>query len=244
MKLSSYTGVSESGPILNVNEDTWKVDLINQIYMVVDGFGGSGIGDVVAKETIENVSKFYTKIGGDEDSTFPFSFSHKYLIEGNALINALQYTNKQICEKNISKAMNDRGGASGIFVAQSDRVLNIVSVGNCQAHLYRMGRLIPLVLPDSLELLGRDLSKREFYTSPLSGLGLFEDLHLQCKEIGVQKDDQIVILTDGAYSRLRDKELKHLLDQKSTNREKIKEVFTLVNERGNLDNQTILILQF
>src|SRR5690554_2697171 len=100
MKLKSYTAKTHQGPYLHINEDEVDVDLRNKIYMLIDGFGGSGIGDRVAKEVKETIKRFYTRVGGDPDSTLPFFFSHKYLIEGNALINSMHYAHSLIKKDN------------------------------------------------------------------------------------------------------------------------------------------------
>ena len=37
--------VSDKGPVLNVNEDDCVTDIKNSLFGVIDGHGGSGIGD-------------------------------------------------------------------------------------------------------------------------------------------------------------------------------------------------------
>ena len=102
-----------------------------------------------------------------------------------------------------------------------------------------------ITLPDSLADFSQDDYNQEFYSSPMSGLGLFDDIHLNTKELKILNDDIILLLTDGAYSRIKIKEIKYILDKNDLSfSDKIVEIFNLVNSRGNLDNQSAILLKF
>jgi PPM family protein phosphatase len=245
IELKNYYAYTNQGCYLQLNEDRVEVDLIRKLYMIFDGFGGSGIGDLTVKNISENLKKYYYQIGGDPDSTFPFFYSHKYLIEGNALINSMQYAHALLREENAKKSMNERGGASGIILAEADNVLTVVHTGNCKGFLLKKGDIQEVCRPDSLEAVSKDSFQKQFSTSPMSGFGLFEDLYFEAREYQVQKDDVILLLTDGIYSRLEDTEISFIIQKKDlTIREKVEELCQLSNTRGNLDNQSALYLQY
>ncbi len=243
--LKGYSSKTHQGPFLKINEDDIDVDLINDLFLIFDGFGGAGIGDRAVGIIKESVKNIYTRIGTDPDATFPFFYSPKYLIEGNALINAMNYAHSVILKENANKEMSERGGASGIGAALSENIITFASVGNCVAYLYRKGILEPIVLPDSLSSLSRDNYESYFQTAPMSGFGLFEDFHLQVRELRIHPGDQIVMMSDGAYSRIERRELKYIMGQGDLRPiEKIEEFFNTANSRGNLDNQSVILLQF
>lgn len=245
IELKSYGMNSHQGPHLNLNEDLVEVDLVNNLFMVIDGFGGSNIGDRAAMMIRDSLKRTYTKMATDPDSTLPFFFSHKYLIEGNALINALGLSHQNITRENEALAINNRGGGSVLCGAMAENILTLVSTGNCGAYLYRKGHLSREILPDSLRSLSRDRFSSFLHTVPMSGVGLFEDLHYQVKELKICRGDVIILLTDGVYARLLESEIKYIVEKNLDNElEIIKELFKLSNDRGNLDNQTALILQF
>ncbi|MGZ3787113.1 MAG: PP2C family protein-serine/threonine phosphatase [Bacteriovorax sp.] len=245
IELKSYGLLSHQGPHLNLNEDLVDVDLVNNLFMVIDGFGGSNIGDRAASMVRDTLKRSYTKIANDPDSTLPFFFSHKYLIEGNALINALHLAHQNVSRENENKSMNNRGGASVIGGALAENVLTLVSTGNCSAYLFRKGTLSIEVLPDSLIDVSRDRFASFLHTAPMSGIGLFEDLHYQVKELKISAGDIVVLLTDGIYARLNEDEIKYTVEKHlESELEIIRELMKLANERGNLDNQSALVLQF
>lgn len=245
IELKSYGMQSNQGPHLNLNEDLVEADLVNNLFMVIDGFGGSNIGDRAAMMIRDNLKRSFTKIAIDPEATLPFFYSHKYLIEGNALINALHTAHQNISRDNEPKSLNNRGGGSVIAAAIAENILTLVSTGNCVAYLYRKGRLSIEVLPDSLANLSRDPYQSHLHSVPMSGVGLFEDLHYTVRELKITEGDIVVLLTDGAYARLNADEIKYTIEKNlESELDAIKELFKLSNDRGNLDNQSAIVLQF
>lgn len=232
-ELKSYALETNQGPHLNLNEDLVDVDLGMQLFMVIDGFGGSNIGDRTAMASKDYIKRFFGKIARDPDSTLPFFFSPKYLLETNALINAFRGAHEQVTKENQARSMNNRGGASVIALALSETMASIVATGNCQALLARKEHLFTQMLPDS------------FANAPMSGIGLFEDFHYQAVEFKILPGDSLLLLTDGAYQRCDLAEMQEILKKHPANEKAfIKEIFQYANDRGNLDNQSVMILQF
>jgi len=245
IELKSYGMQSHQGPHLNLNEDLVDADLVNNLFMLIDGFGGSNIGDRAAMMIRDTLKRSYTKISVDPEATLPFFYSHKYLIEGNALINAFQTAHQNVNRDNEKKNLDNRGGGSVIAAAIAENILTLVSTGNCVAYLYRKGHLSIEVLPDSLAGLSRDSYQSYLHSVPMSGIGLFEDLHYNVRELKVTEGDVVIMLTDGAYSRLNTEEIKYIVETNlESELDAIKELFRLSNDRGNLDNQSAVIIQF
>lgn len=243
--LKSYVAKTDQGPYLNVNEDNYEVDLINNLFLVFDGFGGAGIGDQLTDELKNIIKEFYLKIGGDPDATLPFYFSPKYLVEGNALINASHLAHQRAIEKNRDRPMDKRGGASGALSVLVDSIFTFVTTGNLGIFLLRRGELRPVLIPDFIGNYSDDLFEGSDKTTPMSGFGLFSEFHFQTKELRVAEDDTILILTDGVYSKIRPFEMKSIVDKTDKNNHDIVDsLFELANNRGNLDNQTAILLRF
>jgi serine/threonine protein phosphatase PrpC len=246
MQLKAYAVKTDQGPYLNINEDGYEFDIIENFYFLMDGFGGSGVGDKCVEEIKQNMRGFYNKIAQDPDSTLPFFFSPKFLIEGNALINAMIFTHKKIFEQNMKVDMSKRAGSSGIFAIKHESIFTFASVGNCMGYLLRSGSIQKIFIPDDFNLLSSDQFEKHYRTMPLSAFGLFSDLYYQVKEVRVEKGDAFILLSDGVHSRLAEHEILHYLEKnESGDQQKILEtLFDLANKRGNLDNQTAMLLQF
>lgn len=245
MRLKAFAGETHQGPRLEINEDTYDYDLINNIFMIFDGFGGAGVGDQCVINLKENIKKNYLHFSDDPNATLPFFYSPRYLAEGNALINSMLFSHEKQFKTNLEKEIPYRGGASGIIAAQTETLLTIASVGNCLALLIRHGKASPIFVPDNFESLSLDTSTKHLATMPSAGFGLYPDLYYQLKEIRLQESDHIVFLTDGVYARLENSEITSIvLNPKLDNKSKIRELFKLSNSRGNIDNQTAFIFEY
>lgn len=245
MKLKSYAAKTDQGPYLQVNEDGMDIDLVNDLYMLLDGYGGAAIGDKCVASLKENIRNFFTRITLDPDSTMPFFYGHKYLLEGNAIINAIYFAHKLMYKENKKRDMSRRAGASIIAAALSEKIITLVSSGNIICYLYRQGELVKIINEDSIETLINSAPECPLQVTPLSGVGLFEDIYLQTKEVRLKNNDLFIIMTDGVYLRMKDIELKQLIESNFLNLSLIVDKsMELVNSRGNLDNQSMLLLQF
>lgn len=245
IELKAYTAISDQGPYLQINEDLVDVDLKNNLFLLLDGFGGSNVGDKAAILLKDTIKKFYTRFGEDPEATLPFFYSPQFLLEGNALVNCAKYAHEVLMKDNIDKEMNNRGGASGVIVSQSENVINIFSTGNCVVYHYSKGKSKRLVAPKNYENLGLDHFDRSFQTFPTSAFGLYTDLYYEMTEVKVADGDMLILLSDGAYGRMSANELDHIMkNQKVSLREYADEIFSLNNSRGNLDNQSCIILNY
>jgi serine/threonine protein phosphatase PrpC len=243
MRLKAVSAKTDKGPYLELNEDHYAIDLTNNLFMMLDGFGGTGAGDVAVKQIAENMQKFYLKIAEDPDSTMPFFFSHRYLIEGNALVNAMLYTHKSLLKHNLPLEMTKRGGASAAFFSLSDNIATLSLVGNMFCYLIRNGRLIQIFNPDNFQLLTKD----ELFPSyvPTSAFGLFDDLYYQVKEVRPLLGDVFVLASDGALANLTQRELLTVASHREVDLDaRINKILEMSNAKGNADNQSAMILEF
>jgi len=241
MELVKFAAITHQGPHLHTNEDNYGVELKKNLFMVCDGFGGAGVGDLAASLGIEMIKKSYGHMGGDPDATLPFFYSAQYLLEGNALINALYYANKELWTQNSQKKMNARGGVAILCGVIAGDTLCLVSVGNCSAYILEDSKMDLIIKGESFETLTGD----SFNQVSASGLGLFEDLRFQYKEMKLKPGQQICFFSDGASAKLSLSEMAALLSQKEGDEyARIEEVFKFSNNQGNQDNQTGMILVF
>ena len=243
MRLKAYAGKTHKGPFLEVNEDSFDVDLSQELFMVVDAFGGAGHGDQCAKTITANMKKVYSHMSGDPDSTHPFFYAPQYLIEGNALINAAISSHQLILDENKKKEITKRSGASGVFLSLSENVANILSIGNCQTYYYSLGKVTKVYEPDSLSVSGPYTQRGP--RIPFNAFGLYDYLHFNFKELRANEGDALIMLTDGVYNRLDGDEIRVMVEKNTQNLNgAISQMFALANKRNNFDNQSCIILSF
>lgn len=245
MRLKSYAASTHQGPYLQINEDGYDFDFENELFMIFDGFGGSGYGDRAVEKLKLDVKNFYNNLSDDPNATMPLYYNPKNLLEGNALINSILNAHQALYKSNTEKTINQRAGASSIVAVRADSLMVLLGTGNCCAYHYRQGSLKKIIHEDTIELLSKADLDKKFRTSPLSALGLYPELTYSLKEVRLLEGDKLLLMTDGLYAHLSEEEILHHLNRISPDaQDRINSLLKLSNTNGNLDNQTAMILEF
>ncbi|HXH74368.1 MAG TPA: PP2C family serine/threonine-protein phosphatase [Bacteriovoracaceae bacterium] len=245
MKLRAYAAQTHQGPYLQVNEDSYDFDFENDLFMVLDGFGGSGIGDRAVEKLKQEIKTFYTQISDDPNATMPLYYNPKNLLEGNAILNSMMSAHINLLKANTEKPINQRAGASALVAVRAESLLVLVGVGNCCAYHYRQGKISKVITEDTLQYLAKDQFNSRFRTSPMTAIGMYPELGYQMKEVRLAEKDKVLLLTDGVYANLNEDELQYALNRQAPDaQERVNSLLKLSNSRGNLDNQTAMILEF
>ena len=130
-------------------------------------------------------------------------------------------------------------------MSKAESIMTLASVGNCASYIYRKGIFKKIFIEDSFKFLSNDNYESHLKTMPLSGFGLFPDLYYQVKEVRLFEGDLLVLMSDGVYARLEEDEIKDVVSNpKLEPKKKVSELFSMANSRGNIDNQTAMILEF
>lgn len=244
MDLKSYYHETTNGPYLELNEDQIIADLPNNLFAVIDGFGGVGIGDKASQIVCESLQNLYVRVGRDEDATLPFYYSEQGLLESNALINSFFFAQNELKNSFDGKDLSTRGGASALAAVVSDNVFTMVSVGNCMGFLIRNGKVVVTSTPDIIDA-NYDARDKFFRTVPLNALGLYGDFKYVVNEVKIRTGDLFVLMTDGCYSRLDRTDFKSVfLNPDYMLNEMGEQILSRANQQGNLDNQSIILLQY
>src|SRR5688572_25316824 len=114
MRLKAYAAQTHQGPYLQVNEDAYDFDFENELFMILDGFGGSGIGDKAVEKLKLDIKTFYTQLSDDPDATMPLYYNPRNLLEGNAIINSMMNAHQGLVNANNGKPVNQRAGSSAL----------------------------------------------------------------------------------------------------------------------------------
>ncbi len=245
MRLKAYAAQTHQGPYLQVNEDGYDFDFENELFMIFDGFGGSGLGDRTVEKLKQEIKTFYTQISDDPNATMPLYYNPRNLLEGNAILNSMMSAHQNLLKTNLEKPVNQRAGASAIVAVKADSLLVLVGVGNCSAYHFRQGKLSKIIVEDTFQNLSKDQFESRFRTSPMNALGMYPEMGHQLREVRLAEGDKIVLLTDGVYAQVNEDELLYTLNKASPDaNERVNSLLKLSNSRGNTDNQTAVILEF
>lgn len=242
--LNSFFAESNSGSHLEINEDSLVLDLKNSLFGIIDGYGGSGIGDKISTMIQKIIIETYGILSFDEDSTLPLYFNSNYTIETNALINSIKLAHSKVKELNHGKDSSSRGGASFLGCTPGKNSLQLVGTGNCLALTRRKEETLISFFPHGsgeIKLTGSSMT----HNYPLSGIGLFDELDFFVQEVKINKGDKVFLFSSGSYAPFNLTELAILLKEFGSNPKEFKnELFLLAKSRGNKANQSIVCLEF
>jgi serine/threonine protein phosphatase PrpC len=245
MRLKAYAAQTHQGPYLQVNEDGYDFDFENELFLIMDGFGGSGIGDRATEKLKQDIKTFYTQISDDPNATMPLYYNPRNLLEGNAILNSMMNAHQTLLKSNFEKPVNQRAGASAIVAVKADSLMVLVGVGNCCAYHFRKGTLSKVIVEDTFQYLSKDQFDARFRTSPMNAIGMYPEMGHQLREVRLAEGDKIILLTDGVYAQLSEDELLYTLNKAAPDaNERVNSLLKLSNSRGNTDNQTAMILEF
>lgn len=245
MRLKAYAAQTHQGPYLQVNEDTYDFDFESELYMILDGFGGSGIGDRAVEKLKHDIKNFYTQISDDPNATMPLYYNPKNLLEANAVLNSVLNAHQNLLKSNAEKSLTQRAGASGVVAIKVNSLMVLLGIGNCCAYHFRQGKLTKIICDDSSRFLSNDQFDYKFRSVPMNAIGLYPELGYQMREIRLIEGDKVVFLTDGVFAHINEEELSFILHRHSKDaQDGVNNLLKLSNSRGNSDNQTAMILEF
>ena len=245
MRLKAYAAQTHHGPYLQVNEDGYEFDFDNELFMILDGFGGSGIGDQAVERIKQDIKNFYTQISNDPNATMPIYYDPRNLLEGNAILNSIMNAHKNLLKFNSDRPISQRAGTSAVVAVKVDSLMIFIGIGNCCAYHYRQGKLSKIIYEDTFKYLSKDQFDFKFRTTPMNALGMYPEMSHQLKEVRLSEGDKVILLTDGVYGQISEEEILYSLNRQALDaQERINNLLKLSNSRGNTDNQTALILEF
>jgi len=249
--IRGYAAYSDAGVVRPVNEDAYLAQPEHMLFGVADGYGGNGIGNAAAKLCLDEVSYFIKNGLGDSEVTLPFVYRSYYSGMSNLIFNAFLYANQKLFHENKKHHINGRGGASVLLTFAQGNKMVIASVGLCQGFLVRRGRVQPLLRPRSYNSLRGTFqgSWNPKWAFPLMAMGHAADIEPEIMEIQMERNDLIVLATDGVYPQLVEEDFAEVYRSLVKNpsldlgvAQQNRRFSELANQKGNQDNQAVITL--
>jgi serine/threonine protein phosphatase PrpC len=245
---------SETGPVRSVNEDAWLVAPEIGLFAVADGMGGHNAGEVASKMAIETLHAFITKSQGEEkDITWPYGLEPHLSFEANRLKTAIKLANKRIFKAADNREDYTGMGTTLVAAIVSGKVVTIGSAGDSRAYLFRRGELKQLTRDDSWVsaawaegiLTHDEIDRHPLRNVITKAVGAKEEIELETVEHQLQKDDVILLCSDGLHSMINDEAiLKTVTPFPATLPGAAQKLIDAANEAGGKDNVSVVLLRY
>ena len=239
-----YTQTTE-GPYLEINEDKYVCLAGERVFGVIDGFGGSGIGDNASELIANTILENYGSLVADKDVTMPIFYNPSYSIELNALANTTMLAHELLKNQNAVKDSSKSGGASILVgVAQGNTFLSL-GVGKCLGLKVTTRDLIPFSMPDASNSFSLIQGGHLTEGFPFHALGMDPSISPRLNKLEVNEGEIVLMLTDGVFGAISALEIFSVFKKNDFSvKESVADVMALANDRGNKDNQTVVALEF
>ena len=243
-----YAGLTNTGQIRDHNEDAFKlpeeIDVTTlstkgYLYILADGMGGHKKGEVASAVTIDTVDSEYYAIV----KPLPQDDPEENIIE--ALAQAIQKANYHVMD------VTEGGGTTVVAAVLYGDVLVSMNVGDSRAYLLRDNELRLITRDHSLVSrlveMGK-ITEEEALTHPrrnvlYQALGQGTEVEIHVFSEKLQKDDIVILCSDGLWGEVSELALKEVLNNTASPLKAAEKLINLANASGGPDNITAIIVQ-
>ncbi len=242
------SGLSDVGRARPINEDAYAIDDALGLYVVADGMGGHGHGDVASQLAVDAIRKAVRKDRSGLRRWWPFG--RRRARGGESLVRAMRRANERLLvEVERDSSLTGMGTTVVALLLDGPRAV-LAHVGDSRAYRVREGRLEQLTLDHTWvaeQITAGLLSEEQARQHPLKSvvtraLGGDRDVEVESLEVGLAPGDLLLLCTDGLTSMLTDQQLERRLCDYASLDELCCGLIEDANEQGGRDNVTALAL--
>ena len=230
------------------NEDSFSIDVEHGFFLVADGMGGHGNGEVASSLTIEAASGFLRQSeeidaeeqleSGAADST------------SRALRSAIEAGHDRVVRAVAEDEALTGMGTTVVGLMLGSHSVSVAHVGDSRVYLLREAGL-HLVTEDHTwvneQVRAGYLSQDQARSHPLKSvvtraIGGEHDVDVELQEIEVESGDLFLLCSDGLTTMLSDDEIRtHLMADKNLE-DRCADLVQHANARGGVDNITVILV--
>lgn len=186
-----------------VQEDSYWIEPVWGSYVLGDGMGGKGVGDLASSSLVKQIGKdLIGRLREKSEATDEIKDHKRLSTEENQMRHALIEGNGWLMERNEDAEAEKRAAVS-LVAAQflpSGRVI-LGNAGACGAVVLREGKAISILRPQTFAIAQGNVSgsKDERFGTDftLSGLGFYREFEPEIRTCHFQKGDILLLFTEG-----------------------------------------------
>lgn len=237
-------GITDVGRNRKKNEDyifvPSKDDDIANLFIVADGMGGHSAGDVASRTAVNSFVEYIRneRLVRYEDEI------------PELLAEASWSANWSVYEQSILHKSYANMGTTIVAASVLYHTLYIVYAGDSRGYLFRNHDLIQITTDHSYvaELIKKgEITPEEALTHPNKNLitkavGIYSFLEIETIATPIQKNDVLLLCTDGLSNMVSDEEIIHILNLPDSFEYKVKTLVDLANQHGGQDNISVILV--
>lgn len=225
------------------NEDACFVMLHDKVFFVADGVGGGNSGEIASRTAVSQAANYV--LDHPIEQCKDDNELKQYLDE------CINEINRQVFQKSKAHIENEGMATTLVMAYMSKGKLYIINVGDSRAYVYRDKNLVQITedhtYVNTLVKAGlispEEAKTHENRNMITKAIGVEEEIEPDFFKIGMEKDDIILICTDGLYGELSKSTIAKVLDENLSMSETCGKLVNLANKSGGSDNITVISLK-
>jgi len=236
---------TDKGKKREINEDDYYIsdfdELGNGYCIIADGMGGHNAGEVASKIAIDVIRDCI-------DSKYSSDMSEQQIWD---ILNlSMEKANYAIYQKSMENEKYSGMGTTAIICLIHNKNAYIAHVGDSRAYLMRDGKMIQITTDHSMveELINNgSITREEAANHPQKNvitraLGCEENIKIDTYTQKYSEKDILLICTDGLTNMLTCDEIIHVISECENIQHGVEKLVSLSNDKGGLDNITVVAL--
>ena len=219
------------------NEDAIYINEQKNLYLVADGMGGCNAGEVASSTAI---SAFVEAMENAENGETL-----------DKMMSAIAQCNKKVYQKSRENVEFLDMGTTLVAVTVENEKMFIVHVGDSRVYLFRENNLQQITTDHSyvMELVKiGSITREEAEVHPkrniiTRAIGIREEVEADTVIEDVKQGDKLLLCTDGLSNMVSKGEMTKILIEQCSTEEKVKKLVVLANEKGGLDNISLILIE-
>ena len=225
------------------NEDSLFVMPKEGIYIVADGVGGQNSGELASTMAVKGIAEYIKSklLQGSEDE----EELQNYFLDCMRVVNGLIYEAAKQSPENAGMA------TTAVLVYLNNGTAYFVNIGDSRAYIYRSGQISQVTEDHTYvnELVkGGSITRAQAENHPQKNmitraLGGDDKVLPDFYRLETNKDDVIILCTDGLYGEVTAAEICSLAAETSSMSTLSARLVERANENGGHDNITVICLK-
>lgn len=240
-----YSAKTDKGSVREINEDYYNIISgypgIPDVFIIADGMGGHNAGEIASMTSTDYISNVIMETPEVLTGSLDIAGSIKNLIEK---------ANHVVYEKSLELAENHGMGTTLTMAVITGDTMHIGHVGDSRLYLVRKNEMQCLTTDHSYieELIKNGtLTREEARVHPkrniiTRALGCFEALEVDTYTCKLEKNDCIIMCTDGLTNLINEQELKDTVTG-NTPAAACEKLVAGAIQNGGDDNITVIVIK-
>lgn len=246
-----FSGRTDVGQRREHNEDSLLLAPQFGLFAVADGMGGHAAGEVASQLTVEALEHFFQQLHVTPDAPWPLPPDPRFDALANRLVVGMQLANQRIREAGREGGREGMGTTCVAALIDGDQA-RLAWVGDSRAYVLRKGMLLPATTDHSLanELLRtgqmkpEELEFFEHHNVITRALGADEHVEADVTALALEKDDLLLLCSDGLTGMLPDGHLAAALSNAKSLDHACQQLIDDANAAGGYDNITVVLVRW